>query len=514
MPGRDLMVRIRADITDFQNKVRLAQGQVSKFDKNVQSGTTKSGKALSALGLSYRGVGFAAAAGAGAAVKAFADFDAQMSAVQATGRDAERNIDALRRAAMQAGADTAFSAGEAAAGVESLLKAGISAADVMGGGLDGALALAASGNLDVAGSAEAAAAAMSQFALDGQDVPHIADLLAAGAGKANGEVSDMAQALNQAGLVAAGAGANIEETTGTLAAFAKSGLLGSDAGTSLKTALQRLQAPTAENKRLMSQLNISAYDANGNFVGLANIADQLRSAFKGQSDEARSAALATIFGADAVRAANVLYKEGGDGIREWTKAVDDAGFAAEVAATKQDNLKGDLEKLKGTLDTMFISGGSKGNGPLRGLVQDIDDALKGISDFNREWNKTTDQILSGPKTDNKGAIGQIKETIQALSIWRKTGVDADTVIKFKTEGAPKARADAVKVAQAAKLTPKEVRSVLKLMGWKPAGIKAVTDEMSKIERKQFVARLRLQFPTITNKQINDILKGLDKGKGK
>ncbi len=43
---------------------------------------------------------------------------------------------------------------------------------------------------------------MTQFGLYGKDIPHIADLLAAGAGKAQGEVSDMAIALKQAGLVA------------------------------------------------------------------------------------------------------------------------------------------------------------------------------------------------------------------------------------------------------------------------------------------------------------------------
>ena len=51
-------------------------------------------------------------------------------------------------------------------------------------------------------------------------VLHVADLLAAGAGKAQGSVADMSAALNQAGLIAAGTGLSIEDTTGTLAAFA------------------------------------------------------------------------------------------------------------------------------------------------------------------------------------------------------------------------------------------------------------------------------------------------------
>ena len=97
-----------------------------------------------------------------------------------------------------------------------------------------ALSLAAAGQLGVAEAASIAAIAVKQFNLEGSDVPHVADLLAAGAGKAVGDVRDLSAALGQAGLVANGAGQSIEATTGVLAAFADAGLLGSDAGTSLK----------------------------------------------------------------------------------------------------------------------------------------------------------------------------------------------------------------------------------------------------------------------------------------
>jgi hypothetical protein len=43
---------------------------------------------------------------------------------------------------------------------------------------------------------------MTQFSLSGKDLPHVADLLAAGAGKAMGSVDDLGMALNQAGLIA------------------------------------------------------------------------------------------------------------------------------------------------------------------------------------------------------------------------------------------------------------------------------------------------------------------------
>ena len=86
----------------------------------------------------------------------------------------------------------------------------------MAAGLTGALSLAAAGSLEVAEAAEISASALTQFKLSGDKIPHLADLLAAGAGKAQGSVKDLGAALNQTGLVAASTGLSIEETTGGL----------------------------------------------------------------------------------------------------------------------------------------------------------------------------------------------------------------------------------------------------------------------------------------------------------
>lgn len=369
MADKSVRVVLSASTSGFVAEVRRAGAAVREV--NAEMGKASQTQAWRGASTALIGLGAAAVGAAGLAVRAFTDFDAQMSSVKATGAEAAGSIDELRAAALKAGADTKYSATEAAAGIESLLKAGVSVSDVLGGGLDGALSLAASGNLNVADSAEVAATAMTQFGLSGNKVGHIADLLAAGAGKAQGEVSDLAAALKQSGLVAAGAGLSIEETTGTLSAFASAGLIGSDAGTSFKTMLQRLQNPSKEAATTMRELGINAYDAQGNFVSMADLAGQLQGSMKDLAPAQRDAALATIFGSDAIRAANVLYQQGAEGISRWTKAVDEQGYASQVAATKMDNLKGDLEQLGGSLETLAIQAGEGANGPLRSLVQQM-----------------------------------------------------------------------------------------------------------------------------------------------
>jgi TP901 family phage tail tape measure protein len=404
------------------NRLTATDRQAQQFREGLETVGDTAGK-----------VGLAAAAGIGAIVIATANFDQAMSNVAATGAEAKASIDELRQAAIQAGADTVFSAGEAAAGIENLLKAGVTSADVLGGGLAGALDLAAAGGLEVADASEIAATALTQFKLAGSDIPHVADLLAAGAGKAQGDVSDLAMALKQSGLVASQMGLSVEETTGTLAAFASAGLLGSDAGTSFRTMLLRLANPTAQSAALMKSLGINAYDANGQFVGMASIAGQLQTAFEGKTQAERDSALATIFGSDAIRAAAVLYSQGSKGVSDWTANVNDAGYAADVAGTRLDNLKGDFEAFKGSLETALIGSGEGSTGMFRGLVQGATDAVNAYSKLPPNLHSTTTALL-GITAVLGGGVWFSAKAISAVASMRtaitQMGASAATATKL------------------------------------------------------------------------------------
>jgi TP901 family phage tail tape measure protein len=392
MAERRVSVKFSAEIQGFKaamaeaaaatQKVKKASEDSSKaadtnLGRMVQS-ASKNRDAWEQSGGAIAGFGAAALAGVGLAVKSFAEFDKQMSSVQAATHATGGEMSQLRDLAVTAGADTSFSAKEAAQGIEELSKAGVKTKDILGGGLAGALSLAAAGELGVGEAAETAASAMTQFGKSGEDIPHIADLLAAAAGKAQGSVSDMGAALNQTGLVAAATGLSIEETTGGLAAFASAGLTGSDAGTSFKSMLQHLTPQSAEAKAKMDELGVSAYDAQGNFVGLSKFSENLKTSMQDLTPEARNAAMGVIFGSDAVRAANVLYEQGAAGIDKWTDAVNASGYAAETARLKQDNLAGDIEKLGGSIDSVFLKSASGANEALRGLVQGAEDLVDAI----------------------------------------------------------------------------------------------------------------------------------------
>ncbi|MFF4489412.1 phage tail tape measure protein [Streptomyces sp. NPDC001544] len=351
MATRTVTVRLIADISQYTRGMRQASDNTSK---------------LASVGAK---VGAGMLTGFAIAAAAAAKFDKALSNVRAVSGASSQQMAKLRQAALDAGKSTQYSATQAADAEAELARAGVSVADITGGALKGSLALAAAGQMDLADAATISAQAMNTFGLKGKDVGHIADVLSAGANKSAADVHGLSMALRQGGLLANQTGLSLEETVGALSAFADHALIGSDAGTSLKTMLQRLTPQSAEARQMMDRLGFTAYDSQGKFVGLAKMAGNLQSSFKNLTPEARNSAFATIFGSDAVRSATILYELGAKGVQKYTREVNDNGAAARVAAIQTDNLAGDMERLRGAIETALIEGGSSANGALRTMVQ-------------------------------------------------------------------------------------------------------------------------------------------------
>lgn len=351
MATRTVTVRLRADINQYTRSMRQAADNTSRM-----------------AGVGAK-VGTALVAGFAIAAAAAAKFDKSMSNVRAVTGASSQQMGKLRAAALEAGKTTSYTATQAADAEAELARAGVSVADITGGALKGSLALAASGQMDLADSAVIAAQTMNTFGLKGKDVTHIADVLSAAANKSAADMHGLGMSLRQGGLLANQTGLSLEDTVGTLAAFADHALIGSDAGTSLKVMLQRLTPQSDEARSMMDRLGFTAYDSRGKFVGLAKMAGNLQRSFSGLTPEARNAAFATIFGSDAVRSATILYELGSQGIQKYVKNVNDSGAASRMAAIQTDNLSGDMERLRGALEVALIEGGSSANGALRGMVQ-------------------------------------------------------------------------------------------------------------------------------------------------
>lgn len=425
---------------------QLGKDYQESFEQAQQS-LGNSFEQMKKVGAGVTAVGAGIAAGLGVAVNKAADFEQGMAnafSVMAPEEVSEFR-DELQKLAITMGADTKYSATEAAQGIEELIKAGVSVQDVLGGGLDGALSLATAGELELADAAEIASTALNAFKADAISVNDAADILAGAANASATSVSELKFSLSAVSSVASGVGLSFEDTTTALAVFAQNGLKGSDAGTSLKTMLMRLTPTTTDAYETFNELGLitfqtadaleyltkngitpastatkdvvdammtysaeqagvkvgtdkankafremafdvgalssAFYDANGDLKSMADISDILQDALSDLNSEQRLVALNTMFGSDAIRGANILFKEGAEGVNSMAEAMGKIS-AADVAAQKLNTFKGAMEELGGSLETAQISLGTAllpALDMLAKLVQGLVDGFNSLS---------------------------------------------------------------------------------------------------------------------------------------
>jgi TP901 family phage tail tape measure protein len=342
---------------------------------NVEKSATRSGEGMRRAGIATTAAGVALAGGLVLAIKVAADFETQISAIGAVSGATGEDLDAVRRKALQLGADTSFSASEAAGAIEELAKAGISLPDILNGAADAAVSLAAAGGIALPEAATIAANAMNAFGIAARDLPHVADLIAGAANASAIDVSQFGQSLQQSGAVAHLAGISFDDLAVAIAEMGNAGIKGSDAGTSLKTFLQNLNPVTKQQVELFDKLGITTngmgnkfFDASGKARSLADISQVLQDALKGQTQQQKLATLETLFGSDAIRAAAILSENGATGFNNLATAMGKVS-AADVAKARLDNLNGSIEQLKGSVETVAIRFGETLQAPLRQVAE-------------------------------------------------------------------------------------------------------------------------------------------------
>jgi TP901 family phage tail tape measure protein len=347
----DLTAALRLNDVNFTSGMRSARRSMG----GLRSGASEVVKQLGLI------TGAAGAVGvAFLSVKKAMDFETQMSTIKALTGATGAEMKQMTDLAMEMGAKTKYSALEAGQGIEELLKAGLTPAAVKAGGLEAALNLATAGGLDLAEASEIMSTALNAFKDDAMTAAQAANILAGTANASATDVHDLRYSLSMVSAVASGIGLSFKDTNAALGVFANNGLKGSDAGTSLKTLLLNLSPITKAQTKEFKALGITTkdgsnqfFDAKGNIKSMAEIAGVLQKQLKGLTNEQRQAALKTMFGTDAIRAANILYKEGTKGVNDFKKEMSKV-TALDVAKEKMNNASGAIEVLKGALETFQI----------------------------------------------------------------------------------------------------------------------------------------------------------------
>lgn len=418
--------KIEIDAKGAKAGVDQAIGHVDDLGK--RSGASSA--AIASVGLSLVGVGVAAVGAFGYAIKVTADFEKQLSGFKAVTGSTGAEMDAVREKALQLGADTSFSAAEAATAMVELGKQGLSVTDILNGAADATVALAAAGEIDLPEAAKISAAALNQFKLQAKDLPEVADLLAGAANASATGVSEVGLALSYVGPVANAVGLTIQDTAGAIALLANNGIDGQKAGTALRAILSRLSPTSKEAANEMKALGLITkdgknifYDATGKLKPMNEIIGILGESTAGLTAEQKQNALQTIFGTEALAAASVMAGTTEDAYVDLSKKIGDVK-AQDVAAEKLNNLSGSMEQLKGSIETMLIKAGTPFQAGLKGIVDQLTKVVNWLGQLNPEVQKWIGYVVAGTGALAllvgglllaHGALGQVKTAMSVLN---------------------------------------------------------------------------------------------------
>ena len=346
---------LKLNIEDFESKLEQARKQVesisSGFDVLTAVGDKMSdvGNKLT-LGLTTPIIGLGTAC-----VKATSDFDSTMSKVSAISGATGGDLQALRDKAKEMGAQTKFSAGEAAEAFTYMAMAGWDTQQMLDG-ISGIMNLAAADGLDLATTSDIVTDALTAFGLKASDAGHFADVLAKASSSANTNVHMLGESFKYVAPVAGALGYSAEDTAIALGLMANAGIKASQGGTALRAALTRMIKPTEAAEILMEKYGLTMTNSDGTMKSLAEVMAMLREKMGGLTEAEQAQAAATLFGQEAMSGMLAIINTSDEDFNKLSDAINNAEGTADVMAkTLQDNLGGEIEELTGAMETLAIS---------------------------------------------------------------------------------------------------------------------------------------------------------------
>lgn len=329
-----------------------------------------------------------------ASIETGLQFDKSMSQIAATMGTTVDQVSGLRDEAQRLGATTAFSAQQAAEGMNILAQSGLKEQEIIAA-LPDVLNLAAAGNLDLATSASYVTGAFKGFGDTAENAAKYTDLIAVGASKSNTTVQALGEGLSRAAATSASYGQSVEGTTLALLRLAEQNVTGAEAAQAMNRAMMDLYTPTSAAKKELDALGVSVYDANGNARDFNTVVDELNAALSSMSDEEANATKNAIFSTFGLQAFNKMTVSTTDKVDEFKEALAGAGGAAETMANTQlDNLAGDMTLFDSAVEGLQIKISDMFVPTLRTLYQTAQEVISGITNFITEHQAAFDGLAS------------------------------------------------------------------------------------------------------------------------
>lgn len=360
------VTQAEADLTNMEVQLREVNAELSrqKFDEYAEK-AGKVGSAVETAGQHMMKVTTAIGGVAAASVTVAANFEQQMSKVQAISGATAEETDKLTESARQWGRDTKYSATEAGEAFEYMALAGWKTDDMLEG-IGGILNLAAASAMDLGTASDIVTDYLTAFGLSAKDAGKFADEMAYAMSHSNTTTEALGEAYKNCAATAASMGYSVEETTAVLMTMANAGVKGGEAGTALNAIMTRLATDTKGCATELSKYGVEVYDAQGNMNSLSSILTGVRGVWNNLTDEQQANLAKTIAGTNQFSALQTIMSglsdeaiASGMSFSDYSEALQNCdGTASDMAATMQDNLLGRLTQLKSKLEDVGITIGN------------------------------------------------------------------------------------------------------------------------------------------------------------
>lgn len=350
----ELLAKIGLDSREYESGISRLSSGIKTFAKGATVAISAAATATTAF--------------AATAVKSGMEFDTAMSQVAATMGKTTDEITDLRDFAQEMGRTTAFSATQAAEALNYMALAGYDAETAMST-LPTVLDLAAAGGIDLAYASDMITDTQSALGLSLDETITLVDQMAKASSKSNTSVQQLGEALLTVGGTAKNMAGGTSEMATVLGVLADNGIKGTEGGTHLRNMILRLSAPTEKGAKVLDDLGVAIFNAEGEMRSFADIFPELNAAMSDMTDEEKTLAISELFNLTDLSAANALLATSTERWEDLSAQIGEAeGAASAMATTQLDNLAGDITLFKSALEGAQIAVSDQLTPSLRELV--------------------------------------------------------------------------------------------------------------------------------------------------
>lgn len=272
------------------------------------------------------------------------------------------------------------------------------------------LNLAAAAQVDLGRSADVVSNIMTGFGLTADDTGHAVDVLVKTMTTANTDLPMLGDAMKYVAPVAVSLGLSMEETAAAVGKMSDAGIQGSQAGTALRAMLLSLANPTGQTAEAMEALGIEVTDSTGAMKPLPELIGHIGDKLSGMEEAQKTATAAQLVGTEAASGFLALLSVGEDGLRDYTKVLENAGGTAEKVATKQmDTLHGSFKEFQSALEGVGIAIGEEFLPVFTDIVRFGTDVVRMLGELNPGVMRTGFEMAG-----TAAAIGLVTTTVLKL----------------------------------------------------------------------------------------------------